>query len=154
MSNALSKKDRKFPDLGSTMTSNPNSPQHIKQTLYQGPIPKGDELAIYGDINPELPIMIVAMADRQAAHRQACENRQFDLQQSIITGEHKREERGQYLGIVSILIIAVLSGYGFSKGFEEEASSLAKYLIASVAGIFVLGKIPFFNKVSKEESDK
>ena len=45
----------------------------VTSQTYQGPIPPASEMQKYAAINPELPMRIMAMAEKQSAHRQEIE---------------------------------------------------------------------------------
>ncbi|MBF0262731.1 MAG: DUF2335 domain-containing protein, partial [Magnetococcales bacterium] len=87
---------------------------------FSGPIPDPYALKIYGEIDPTYPERLLAMAERQEAHRQAEEIRQKELEKIAIESyiafnqakhnlarqKHleriKYQTRGQWLGIVLV----------------------------------------------------
>jgi len=49
---------------------------HIQATqIYSGPIPPAHEMAMYSEVNKDLPVRIMTMAEEQAKHRQNVEIR-------------------------------------------------------------------------------
>ena len=51
------------------------SPLQLQRAHYQGPIPPASEMERYSNIDETLPGRIMAMAERQASHRQAMETK-------------------------------------------------------------------------------
>ena len=68
---------------------------------YSGPVPHAGEMARYKAVDPSFPERFVAMAERQAQHRQ-------QLETMLVTDDFKLKRRGQdYALLVTIIGLAV-----------------------------------------------
>ena len=108
------------------------SPLQVRQSLYEGPLPLPAHLEEYDRIVPGAAERIIAMAERQATHRQNLEKKAIDS-----------GSRDSLLGLIFGLIIgvsAICSGtYGIYKGVETGGISIIIITIASLVGVFVYG---------------
>ncbi len=107
--------------------------QQINIQQFQGPIPPPEILARYDEVIPGGADRILAMAERQAAHRQELEKRVIT---SNITGERWGAGLGFVLAMTALIggFYLVGTGYG-SVGIASIISSLA-----IPAGAFAYGK--------------
>lgn len=106
-------------------------PQTITYAV-QGPLPSAIEMQGYAKVNPDLPLRIVAMAEKQAAHRQALEKKALEAQLKI-------QRAGQWfaftLGLAGIIGGTLNSLYGSPwSGIAQFFGSLAALIWAFVYG--------------------
>ncbi len=102
----------------------------VQTSLYAGPIPPPTTLAQYKDVQPDAPERILALAERQQAHRQKLET--LDAWRSIV---------GVFAGLT-----VVLAAFAFAWGLAtlgQHALGTATVIgaIASAAGVFVYGTL-------------
>lgn len=102
----------------------------VQTSLYAGPIPPPSTLAQYKDVQPDAPERILALAERQQAHRQKLET--LDAWRSIV-------------GVVAGIAV-VLAAFAFAWGLAtlgQHALGTATVIgaIASAAGVFVYGTL-------------
>jgi uncharacterized membrane protein len=90
-------------------------------------------LVKYNDAFPGCAERIVAMAERQAAHRQ-------DIEKGAVRSNSLREIVGQVFGLL-IALTAILSGV-YLIMHDKPAEGLTSILgpLAALAGVFVYGK--------------
>jgi len=99
---------------------------------FSGPLPHPDILIRYNDAIPDAAERIVALAERQSAHRMALENR-------VIDADIRRANSGLIAGLVVALVfgagsfVLVLSGYALVGGIIGTGD------IVALAGTFVYG---------------
>lgn len=105
----------------------------FKAEGYSGPLPPPQMLALYNDVFPGLAQRIVAMAERQAEHRQT-------LERGVILGNVKSESRGQWLG-AAIVLACIIAGV-FLIMYDKPTAGLVAILgpVATLAGVFLYGK--------------
>lgn len=100
------------------------------QRLHVGPLPAPEDLAHYEHVCPGAAERIVAMAERQADHRQSMESDHLKL-------EYRLQSRGQWLAIAALIAMLVLIGYTFYIGQPIAASVLGSATIIAVVGMFL-----------------
>ena len=104
-------------------------PQAIAVT-FQGPLPSSLEMRGYADINPELPMRIMAMAEKQAAHRQSLEKKAIEAQ---IRSQRLGQIFAFILGIIGMICGTISAVYGSPwTGVAEFIGSLAVLLWAFI----------------------
>ena len=101
--------------------------------MWQGPLPNPEALEHYGRIDESFPARVIAMAERQALHRQENETRRA-----------KAASRDSLLGIVAGLLIA-LAGLGVCAylamhGHDEVAGIIGGSTLLGMVTVFVVGK--------------
>ena len=115
-----------------------------RETFFQGPTPDPDTLLKYKDVDPTFPERIMAMAERQAKHRQELEKRHL-----------RGEIRTRYFGLVSALLavagIGALCAYMVKLGHPTAATSTACSVIVALAGTFLYGVKAKKNQVQLPE---
>lgn len=101
---------------------------------YQGPLPPASEMRAYEDVLPGSANRILQMAERQAAHRQ-------QLEKTAVDGGSRRSWWGLWLGFgISVIVIAA-SVVLVLAGHNGAGIALASIDIATLAGVFVYGRI-------------
>ena len=122
-------------DLPSAVVENQVQQQQPPQTItysVQGPLPSALEMQGYAQVNPELPMRIVAMAEKQAAHRQS-------LEKKALEGQLRNQRSGQLfafiLGLAGIVGGTVNTLYGSPwSGIAQFFGSLMVLLWAFIYG--------------------
>jgi len=99
---------------------------------FSGPLPHPDILVRYNDAVPDAAERILAMAERQSAHR-------IDLEKRVITADIRRANLGVAAGLLVALaflagsVVLVLSGYA------AEGTILGTVDIVGLVATFVYG---------------
>jgi len=109
-------------------------------TLYSGPLPPPSLLAKFEEIQPGLVERIVAMAEKQAQHRQSLEIKKTE---AIIADQRagRGEARlGQILGFL-IGIVAIIAGaYAATVGAHWPGAIIGGGGVVALVSVFVLGR--------------
>lgn len=103
-----------------------------QQALFQGPLPPPEILAGYESTLPGAADRILAMAERQAAHRQA-------LEAAVVEGDSRRHLIGLAAGVVVTMSALALAGVLAYLGHSGFSALTALAPIAALAGVFVYG---------------
>ena len=127
------------PDAAETAPPANRSPEAAAQVEslvaveYRGPLPPPAVLVKYNEAFPGCAERIVAMAERQATHRQALESR-------ALAGKLTAERRGQALGF-AVALTAVIAG-GTLIAFDKDAGGLATIAgaLGGLVAVFVYGR--------------
>lgn len=100
---------------------------------FSGPLPPPELLERYEQLIPGAAARLLAMAEQQAAHRQA-------IERVVITTRAKREGRGQWIaaGLALVVLLGAMGLIAIGKNLEGLVAVLAE--IAALAGVFVYGR--------------
>lgn len=102
----------------------------VQTALYAGPIPPPKTLAQFKDVQPDAPERILALAERQQAHRQKLEA--LDAWRSIV---------GVFAGL-AVVLAAFAFAWGLATlGQHGLGTATVIGAIASAAGVFVYGTL-------------
>jgi uncharacterized membrane protein len=105
----------------------------VYEEHYSGPLPRPEDLRAYEGIVPGGAERILAMAERQAAHRQS-------LEQVAVVGANRRANAGLVLGfIIALLFLAASVGLVVT-GHETAGTVIGSVDIVGLAGVFVYGR--------------
>jgi uncharacterized membrane protein len=109
---------------------------------FSGPLPHPSLLAKYNEVIPNGAERIMAMAERQSAHREA-------LETLVITGNVKAQARGTVFAFI-VCIIALSAGFYLVHEGREVAG------FASIVGAMggVLGTFIYSKKGQRKERDE
>lgn len=100
---------------------------------FQGPLPPPDILIQYNDIQPGFAERIVAMAEREQAHRHS-------LEETVVTSSFKEAQRGQKYGL-SIGVVAIIAGAITAvAGAPVTGSIIGGGGVIGLVSVFVLGR--------------
>ncbi|MGH9680862.1 MAG: DUF2335 domain-containing protein [Candidatus Acidiferrales bacterium] len=100
---------------------------------FSGPLPHPDILVKYNDAKPGAADRIIAMAEKQAAHRQG-------IEKQVITANCQNAKRGPIYGFV-ICMTAIAGGvYLIQLGKGAEGLVAIISALASLAFVFVYGR--------------
>jgi uncharacterized membrane protein len=115
----------------------------VKGTAYQGPIPPPADLERYNAILPGAAERILAMAERQANHRQSLEKKVLDS-----------DAFHALLGIICALIIALVglgvAGYIIINGHDWAGAIIGGATLASMVSAFIYGS----SKLRRERKEQ
>lgn len=131
-----------------------------------GPIPSPDALQKYKDIQQDFPERVIAMAEREAAHRHEVELAALDLarRDKELDAEDQRlsewsatlQQRRFWASLSSgFLICLLVLGIGWAallRGYEKLAAALCSVTVVALATVFVLGKYPPQREEEDDES--
>jgi uncharacterized membrane protein len=113
------------------------------EASYTGPIPPPGMLVKYNEAFPGAAERIVAMAERQSAHRE-------NMETTVVTAGARSQTRGSWFAFI-IAMTAILGGvYLIKLGKSAEGLSAIVGSLAALTAVFVYGK----NKQGKELKDK
>lgn len=127
----------------------------VTSTTFSGPIPDPQSLQLYGEIDPEIPRLLIEMAQGVEAHRQKFEmvnlERSHAQNDAVIEIERNRQDaddifkkRGQNSAAIIFLFVIVAAVYTASIGHDMVASAMIGAI--SLITIFVVGKQKISNK--------
>ena len=103
------------------------------QLSYQsGPIPSPETLAGYNAIVPGAAERILAMAERQSAHR-------MGLESNVIQGDLRRASAGLWLGGLVAVFAMATAGFMAWAGHPVSGTIIGGGTLASLVGTFVYG---------------
>jgi len=113
---------------------------------YSGPLPSPEMLEKYNTAFPECAERIVALAERQAAHRQK-------IEEMVVSNGVRNESRAPIFGFI-IAVLTIVSGT-FLAYSGKETTGLAAIISALVAlaGVFVYGKHRQYRERSEKNPD-
>lgn len=116
------------------------SPQLVSMTLaafsasYAGPLPPAEQFRAYEEVLPGSADRLLAMAERQQAHR-------MNLEQTAVNEASDRSRWGLRLGfIIAVLVIGVGAAAIFT-GHPTAGLAVIIAQAAVLAGVFVYGRI-------------
>lgn len=100
---------------------------------FSGPLPPPAALKAYGDISPDYPERIMAMAEKEASHRQEMEVR-------VQAASEQRTAAGLWAGAAIAVLGLVVSAWLISKGHDAAGAILGSFDLAGLVAVFVLGR--------------
>lgn len=110
---------------------------------FSGPLPPPELLVKYNDATPGAAERIIAMAERQSAHRQ-------DLEKAVVDANCATQRTGPVYGFI-ICMTAIVGGvYLIHSGKSPEGLASIVSALASLATVFILGR----RKQEKELKEK
>lgn len=109
----------------------------MQRERHRGPLPSPRQLREYEDCLPGVAERIVAMAEREQAHRHEISSRFGDFRNNTLEHVKTRDFRGQIFGTILSLSVIALSFYMVALGFATTAGVLAGGTLVGLAGVFV-----------------
>lgn len=113
---------------------------------HSGPLPPASQFAKYDDVLPGAAERILAMAERNQAHRTKLDNRNAALQQRgqremIIDLKAARSERheGRWIAFGITLLLVALAFYMVYSGASTAAASMLSVLLIGLALAYITG---------------
>jgi len=144
MSGKRYKRQKIVPAAPNAQVARNELPSEIKLSAsFSGPIPPPNLLAQYNEIIPNGAERILAMAERQSAHRERMESR-------VINGNTSSQTRGSYFAFILVLVSVICGSYLIHEG--KSAAGLTS-IIAAIGGAVSV----FFymrNTQTKERDEK
>jgi uncharacterized membrane protein len=115
----------------------------LQASSFSGPLPLPTQLEKYNEIIPNGAERIMAMAERQSAHRERLEAR-------VVDGNVANQTRGSYFAFI-LALTAILGGFWLiHEGKSPEGLAAIITSIAGLAGVFFYSKY----EQRQERSDK
>ena len=111
----------------------------MEQKAYSGPIPPAEEFAGYEEVLKGSANRILSMAENSADHR-------MKMEKDILEKDFRLKRLGYLAGAALVIMFGVFSFVLGLKDHDELASKIGVTTVVAVAVIFVLNKLPFFNK--------
>jgi len=101
--------------------------------VFSGPLPLPNLIARYNEIIPNGAERIMAMAERQSAHREQMEAR-------VVNGNVASQTRGSYFAFI-LALISIMGGF-FLIYAGKNAQGLVAIIVSvgSLAGVFIYSK--------------
>jgi len=110
---------------------------------FSGPLPPPGVLAKYNEVIPNGAERIVAMAERQSAHRES-------LEAQVVAGNVASQKRGSIFAFI-ICLVALIGGFALLfTGRNADGLAAIISSLTALAGVFVYGRY----KQGKERVDK
>jgi len=103
-------------------------------STFSGPLPPPDILARYNDAVPDGAERIIALAERQAAHRMALESR-------VVDADIRRSNLGLGAGLLVALAGLFASFLMVDRGNAVAGAVLASIDLAGLVAVFVYGTV-------------
>jgi len=100
----------------------------VHESFTSGPIPSASELAAYGAVLHDAPDRILAMAERQSAHRQG-------LEKHVVRSNVIKEYLGMAMGFILALVAMGTGAWLIHEG-QDIAGWVA--LFAPLAGLVIM----------------
>ena len=117
--------------------------QQTTTVRFVGPLPPPELLKRYDEVIPGGAERIIALAERQSAHRQ-------ELEKTVINSNCKNERLGTILGFV-LAMIALIGGFALvAAGFDVGGIAAIVSALGSLVGVFIYGK----KKQQEDRADK
>lgn len=104
----------------------------VRQEIYQGPLPKAEELEKYNLVCPGAADRIITMAENQSVHRQSIEKAVIAI-----------NSRNSFLGIIcaTIISLCILAGgvYCILEGHDTAGGIIVSIDLVSLCAVFIYG---------------
>lgn len=101
---------------------------------YSGPVPHAGEMARYKAIDPSFPERFVAMAERQAEHRQMLETK-------VVDDDFRLKRRGQDYALISTIVGLIAAVIFAVIGATTVAGIVGGTTVVGVVTAFVAGRV-------------
>lgn len=106
---------------------------YLQAEIFEGPLPHPAILAEYDQICPGAASRIIAMAEKQAEHRQS-------LEHMVVSSNCKSQDRGPILGFILAAGVILFGGYLILQGREVSGFVAVISALTSIVLAFVYGK--------------
>lgn len=106
--------------------------QITQAAAFSGPLPPPNVLQRYDEIIPNGADRIVAMAEKQSAHR-------IDLERTVIHGDSRRANWGVFCGFTLAVLVIVLSFILILYGHAVAGTILGTLDLVSLISVFIYG---------------
>lgn len=126
-------KNRQLPQQLSAQQRSEHITRVAAAFSFTGPLPPPDVLTKYNDALPGAAERIVAMAERQSAHRQ-------EIEKTVIGSNAFVQKVGPFLGFIVAMTVVGGGLYLIAHGQSLYGLSAVIAALASLAGVFIYGK--------------
>ncbi len=110
------------------------------ESLYQGPVPPPEYIAVYEQHYPDAGREFIAMAREEATHRHQLETRQIAMQERAVVANVQLAKRGQLIAFVIALFFGAMSGFLIYQGHDGAGVALGSIDLVGLVGVFALGQ--------------
>lgn len=139
-------------DLNAVLASLPHDKRAViqsaifamEQRSFSGPLPAPEDFAEYERILPGATDRIMKMAEKQVDHR-------IESEKAIINNKFGQSKLGQLLGAVLVALFGIIALVLGLKGHDSLAKGIGVTTVIAVAVVFVLNKLPFFDKGDEDD---
>ncbi len=100
---------------------------------FSGPLPPPEALRAYSEVSSDYPERIMAMAEKEAAHRQEVEIR-------VLAASERRVVAGLWTGAAIAVLGLVIAGLLINNGHDVAGVILGSFDLAGLVAVFVLGR--------------
>ena len=108
--------------------------QQVVTSSFAGPLPPPDILIQYNDAVPNAAERIIAMAERQAAHR-------IELEGRVAKADIRRSNAGLIAGLIVALAGLATAFFLIDRGHEIAGMTLGGIDLAGLVTVFVYGTV-------------
>jgi len=115
----------------------------INLASFSGPLPPPAQLFQYNEAIPNGAERIMAMAERQSAHRERLETR-------VVNGNVANQTRGSYFAFIIMLVAILCGSYLIHEGRNAAGLTSIVVAVGGMVGVFFYSKI----EQKKEREDK
>lgn len=117
-----------------------------QSTSFRGPLPAPEDFKAYKEVLPDAPERILSMAEKQLGHR-------TEIEKIIVEKNLSLSERGQWMGFFLAIIFLVVSMILAFNDHEMLGSVIMGSTLLGVLVVFVLNRLPWFNKENSNNID-
>lgn len=113
----------------------------LQQSIWQGPLPPPQALAAYEKVKPGFAERILALAEKEAAHRHELDNALLAQESKVAACAPIERRRGQWLGF-SLAGFVLITGAAFAVGgYPTQGATIIVGTVVSLAAVFVIGRV-------------
>lgn len=105
---------------------------HITTQSWRGPLPTPDDFRGYDEILPGAAERILALAERQAAHR-------HNMEKAEVAGQYRRSFLGLFAGFVVAVTALGLGGFLINSGHDWAGGLVVGADLVGLTAVFVYG---------------
>lgn len=122
----------------------------MEASLFVGPLPNPEMLEKYEQIYPGIAERILQMAEKEQSERHRQNQILLELETRNQRSLNFNIRLGFLLGFGSVLVSSGMCAYFAYLGSIDAAADAAKWVIASLASVFVAGRYFTYKSKSKE----
>lgn len=122
-----------------------------KRELFVGPLPNPDALQKYEEVYPGIAERILKMAEIEQAERHAQKRELIELERKNQRALNFNVRLGLFLAFGSVLVSTGMCAYFAYLGNIEAAADAAKWVIASLAAVFITGRFTQSRQAKEEK---
>lgn len=111
-----------------------------QQKFYSGPIPDAESLQKYEEVCPGFAERLMRMAEKEQEERITIQKEVISVEKYLNIKELNNYRRGQVFALISVILVISLCCLFLYNGYAKEAKEVAITVIASLAGVFIIGR--------------